>query len=243
MLKIILCDDNIQFLESLYELLEKQCREIFPQEDNFIIGPVFSDSERAIEYIKKHEVDILLLDIDMPNLSGFDVAKILCKDYEHIKIIFMSAYDNLVYSTFEFYPFAYLRKSHITSELPKVLSRIADKLQEPKRQITLITTDGPKVIDVKSIVFAESKRNYLEINLLQGKQYICRGTLTGFEKDILPSPFFRIHSAFLVNLEYVEQIQKSDCVLIENSVLPIAQRRASEFKKTYMDYLRKSLVT
>ena len=186
---------------------------------------------------------MVLLDIDMPNMNGFEVAKLLCDEYKDIKIVFMSAYDNLVYSTFEFYPFAYLRKSHISDELPKVLERVMEKIREPKRQLKLITTEGTKVVDANSITYIESNHNYYLVHLVDSKEYICRGTIADFEKMVAKFDFFRTHAAYLVNLEYVDRIIENGCVLVKDRELPIAQRRIKSFKVAYMEYLRRAFGT
>ena len=243
MLNIVFCDDNSQFLILLRNIVENECKKMIPKGEEINIGPAFGCGEKLIEYIKSNHVDVVLLDIDMPNMNGFEVAKFICKEYKDIKIIFMSAYDNFVYSAFEFYPFAYLRKSHIADELPKVLKRILEKMREPERQIKLITTEGIKLIDVNSITYVESKRNYYSVYSIQGKEYICRGTLAEFEKYIMKFDFFRTHAAFVVNLEHVEKILEKGYVSVQKKSLPIAQRRIKEFKKVYMDYIRRSLGT
>lgn len=239
MFNIIFCDDNSQYLASLKTYVQKECSRIIPREQDFSIGPAFGSGEEAIKYIAEHHVDVMLLDIDMPNMNGFEIAKFLCKEYPQIKIVFMSAYDNFVYGSFEYYPFAYLRKSHISEELPKVIKRIVDKMNESERQLMLMTTSGMKKIDANSVLYVESNRNYCTIYLIYGKKYICRGTLSAFEREVLNFDFFRIHSAFLVNLEHVERILENGFVLIHNITLPIAQKRAQEFKRTYMDYIRR----
>ena len=160
-----------------------------------------------------------------------------------VKIVFMSAYDNFVYSSFEYYPFAYLRKSYISKELPTVIKRIVEKMNETERQITLMTTLGIKKVDISSILYVESNRNYCTFHLIHNKEYVCRGTLATFEKEVMSYDFFRIHSAFLINLEHVDRILEKGFVLVKNVTLPIAQRRLQEFKKTYMDYIRRCFNT
>ena len=132
--------------------MENECRKIIPKEEETNIGPAFNSGEELIEYMKDNHVDVVLLDIDMPNMNGFEVARYICKEHNDVKIVFMSAYDNFVYSAFEFYPFAYLRKTHISDELSKVLKRIWEKMSEPERQLKLITTEGIKMVDLNSIL-------------------------------------------------------------------------------------------
>lgn len=242
-MKIVFCDDNSEFLLLLNEIVKKECQKISRPNEEIEIGPAFCSGNELIGYISQNHVDVVLLDIDMPKMSGFEVAKLLCDEYKDIKIIFMSAYDNLVYSTFEFYPFAFLRKSHISDELPKVLMRVMDKIREPYKRIELATTVGTKLIDVNSIVYVESDRNYYLVHLADSNELVCRGTIADFEKNVLKFDFFRIHSAYLVNLEHVERILENGCVLVKDRELPIAQRRIKSFKVAYMEYLRRAFGT
>jgi len=243
MLNIVFCDDNTQFLVLLKGVVEKECSKLFSEYEEFNIGPAFGSGKALMDYIKKNHVDVLLLDIVMPNMNGFEVARILCKEYAHIKIVFMSAYDNFVYSSFEFYPFAYLRKKNISNELPKVLRRILEKNREPERQLKLMTTGGIRIVDVNSIMYVESKRNYFSVYLIQEREYMCRGTLSDFEKSVSKFDFFRIHSAYLVNFEHVEKMLDKGFVLVKKASLPIAQRRMKDFKNAYMDYIRRCFGT
>ena len=243
MINMIFCDDNSQLLSTLLALVRKECLKYVSMGDDFVIGPALGSGEEAINYIKEHHADVLFLDIDMPNMSGFDVARRLCKEHPQIKIVFMSAYDNFVYSSFDYYPFAYLRKSHLKQELPRVIERIVEKMNERNKQLTVLTTDGMKKIDVQSIVYVESTRNYFTIHLIHEKEYVCRGTLSSFEKEVVECDFFRIHSAFLVNLEHVEKILENGYVLVKTTTIPIAQKRAKEFKSVYMDYIRRCFNT
>jgi DNA-binding LytR/AlgR family response regulator len=238
MIKFILCDDNEQYLTLMQDLVERECR-AFLSGGNYQVGPTFVSGQELIEYLKDHHVDVLFLDIDMPHMGGFEVAKIICQNYKDIKIIFMSAYDNFVYNAFEFYPFAYLRKSHVPEELPKVLQRVIDKLREPERRLLLSTVDGAKIVEVSAITHVESDRNYYVVHTVNDRTYTCRGTLTQFEKEVEQYDYFRIHSAFLVNLEHVDRMLDDGYVMVGSTSLPVAQRRMQDFKRAYMDYIRR----
>lgn len=243
MLRIILCDDNSKFLNVLKGYIERECRKILPEDEDFEVGPAFGSGGTALEYIEKNHIDVILLDIDMPKINGFDVAKELCSRYKDIKIVFMSAYDNFVYNSFDFYPFAYIRKNHIADEFPKVLCRIVEKKRESERRIMLNTTTGAKTVEFSSILYVESERNYCKVVLVHKKSYTCRGTLAEFESNINDRDFFRIHSAFLINFEHVDRLLEDDMVLVGESALPIAQKRKQDFKKAYMEYVRRCFGT
>ena len=105
-MNIVICDDNSLFLSSLMGVVRNECEKIFPSSVEINIGPSFENGSELIEHIRNNTVDVVLLDIDMPDMNGFEAAKYICKEHKDVKIVFMSAYDNFVYSSFEFYPFA-----------------------------------------------------------------------------------------------------------------------------------------
>ena len=153
----------------------------------------------------------------------------------------MSAYDNFVYDCFEFSPFAYLRKNRMVEELPFVIVRIVEKILEPQKQLKLATKEGNLSFLVKDILYFESKHNYFLVNCTHGRSYECRGTLSQVEEAVSQFNFYRVHSAFLVNLEHVDRIVDNFFVLVKGQRVPVAQRRIGDFRKTYTTYTRRSL--
>ena len=242
MYNIAFCDDNTQFLKQFADTVRKQCELIMPGNIDYEIGPRFSSAKAVMSYLKNNSIDLLFLDIDMPDINGFELAREICNYYKNITIVFVSSYDNFVYSSFEFNPFAYLRKSHIESELEIVLHRIVDQMLLDDKKIVLNTTDGNKVFLVKNILYFESISNYFKICCTDNTEYLCRGTLTQLEKLISSYDFYRIHSAYIVNLENINSICEKSYVVVKNGhKIPIAQKRLSSFRKTYMEYTRKCL--
>ena len=213
MIRIAFCDDNIQFLRLLRDSVQRECRRLFLKKDDYLIGPALGCGEAVFEYITENPIDLLFLDIDMPGMSGFDIAKRLCVEYPKLKIVFVSAYDNFVYSSFEYYPVAFLRKSLISDELPKVLRRVIGGIRASQRRITLATTEGERSVVLQDVTYIESDRNYCKVNMLNNKTYICRCTMAFLEEQVKELDFFRIHSAFLINLAHVERILNSGEIL------------------------------
>ena len=243
MFNIALCDDNTQFLNLLQGIIRRECAIIVQDDLECSVGPSFGSAEDVLTYIRSNPIDVLFLDIDMPRMNGFDLARILCKEFEDTIIIFMSGYDNFVYDCFEFAPFAYLRKSCIADEIPKVLARVVEKIMEPTKQLHLHTKEGPVSFYMKDILYFESKRNYFYVHCTNKRVYKCRGALSLVEENVECYNFFRIHSAFLVNVQHVDRIVDKGHVLVKEAILPVAQRRIADFRKAYAEYVRRSLGT
>lgn len=241
MFNIALCDDNTQFLNLLEGNIRRECARLIPEELECTVGPSFGNAEDVLSYIKDNPIDVLFLDIDMPKMNGFELARILCKEYKDTIIVFMSAYDNFVYDSFEFSPFAYLRKNFMVDEIPRVIDRIVEKILEPTRQLTLYTKEGNLSFYVKDILYFESKHNYYIVHCTNRRNYECRGTLSEVEELVGQYNFYRIHSAFLVNIEYVDRIIDNSYISIKGKQLPVAQRRIVDFRKAYTECTRRGL--
>lgn len=241
MFNIVLCDDNKGFMSLFKSLVNNHFRMISDENFLYKIGACFGSGTDLLEYINNYDIDVLFLDIDMPELSGFDVAKVMSQNHSKTLIVFMSAYDNFVYESFDYLPFAYMRKEKIAEDLPKVTYRIKDKLLEQTRYVTLTTSNKIIKVNSKEILFFESKRNYYVAHLINGTEYSCRGTITQLEKEIKTLGFFRVHSAFLVNLEHADRVAGDGYISIGNSQIPVAQKRSKEFRETFLEYTRRHM--
>ena len=241
MFNIVLCDDNEGYMALFKSMVNKQFQMIMPDDAMCKIGASFGSGTDLLEYAENHKIDVMFLDIDMPEMTGFEIAKVMSREHSETLIVFMSAYDNFVYESFDYLPFAYMRKEKIAEELPKVSCRIKDKLLEQTRFITLFTANKEIKVDSKEILFFESRKNYYVTHLINGSTYSCRGTISNLENETRSFGFFRTHSAFLVNLEHADRVAEDGYILIGNNEVPIAQKRAKEFKKAFLEFTRRHI--
>ena len=156
-------------------------------------------------------------------------------------IVFVSGYDNFVYESFDYFPFAYLRKEKIADELPKTVKRIKEKLSEQTKYIILATPNAEIKTDVKEILYFESRKNYYVAHLTDGREYSCRGTMAKLENDTRELGFFRVHSAFIVNLEHIERITNDGYVQTGGDEIPVAKKRTREFRKAFLEHTRRRI--
>lgn len=242
MFNIVICDDNKGYLSLFKGMAEEQFHSAVKNGLDFCIGASFDNGKALLEYAYTHRIDVLFLDIDMPDLSGFKIAKKLNeKSNGGILIVFMSAYDNFVYESFDYFPFAYIRKNNVSNDLPKVVSRIVENLSAKMRYITLPCGKQEVKVNLSEIAYFESKKNYYEAHLTNGEIYSCRGTLTQLESDIGAFDFFRIHNAYIVNLENVGRVIGNRYVTVNGVTLPIAQKRSKGFKEAFLEFTRRNI--
>lgn len=241
MLHISVCDDSVEFIRVFENQLRYQCKQLFSDRIEYKICDVFNSAEGVLRYINKSKIDVLFLDIDMPGMNGFELAKRLLVINPRIILIFVSAYNHYVFQSFEFLPFAYLRKTKIAEELPGILNRIGKRAYEMSIMIPLDTTEGTTTVNVYSVSYIKAKRNYYIVETENGKTYVCRGTLSQAEKIWTQYQFYRIHSSYIVNMEHIQSICDNQIIIgIDMEKIPIAQRRLAAFRKAYSEFtLRK----
>ena len=237
---IALCDDNLSFAQLLRARIERLLAYCAPDKLDISLAPAFSCAEEVLEYLKDGVIDILFLDIDMPKTNGFELAKTLQDIYPDTTVIFVSAYDDFVYTSFEFCPFAFLRKGHLDKELDRTLKRVIEKWTLGNKSLLFDTTNGERSFRVKDILFFEGEKNYFCIKTIHDKEYRVRGTMKSLESLTQSLDFFRIHSAYIVSLEHIEKISSDGYLVMKNGkILSISRKRFVEFKRAYMEWTRR----
>lgn len=241
MIRILFCDDDPAFVSSFLPAVKRQAQSVLELKDDELCCTYFQKGRELLDHLEKNEADLLFLDIDMPEMSGFELARALKSGKKKPTLVFVSAYDNFVYSAFEFSPFAYLRKERISEELPPLFFRIREQISNANRQLILKTAPIALSVKVEEVLYFESAQNYYKVHMTDGTVHSCRGTLSGIEKELAALDFFRIHSAYAVNLLHVKPSDEKGFLKVGSESLPLAQKRAADFKKALSIYTRRRL--
>ena len=115
MITIAVCDDDRLFAAKLKEKIRYLCACRLPERIECHVEEEFCSGSDVLVYLENHPINILFLDIDMPEMSGFTIAEQLNRKYPDTLLLFVSAHEQFVYSSFEYSPFRFLRKSHLES--------------------------------------------------------------------------------------------------------------------------------
>lgn len=225
MLHVAICDDEKKILDDLFE----QVRWTFEDADI----SCYSDGKSLISDNEKSPFDIIMLDIDMPEISGFSVAESIQKMAVKPLIIFVTSHDELVYDSLMLHPFGFVRKSHMDVELEKVLKDAEEEVASREKHFFFHTASGNVKLRLEDILYFESEGNYIKV-ITDDEEYRFRETLQTLEMSLSSDGFVRIHKGFLLNQGSVKMI-KSDSVILCNDVqLP--------FGRSYQDEARKKLM-
>lgn len=241
MIVFAVCDNDTAFAE----LMTRHLRKMFvslPDELECHVRTFFT-ANQVLKYAEENPIHVLLLDIDMPDKNGFELAKILQKKSPSTIIIFVSAYDNYVYDSFQYNPFCFLRKDHLKNELNPTIQKVLDKYLKSNETMIFFTVDGDINIRIEDIVYIESVKNYFEIHGAEKKVFRCRGTLSSIEEALQNHNFYRIHPAILVNMVNLRSVGANHMIeLTDGSLFSVSLRKWKGFNEAYMEFSRKRVL-
>ncbi len=241
-MKTIIVDDIIKNREILIEMLTDFC----PQVE--IIGEA-DNVASALSIIQKNTPDLVLLDIEMPDGTGFDLLeKIGNISFE---VVFVTAHDRYALKAIKFCALDYILKPVDVKELIKAIHRADEKYKQlnssnnfshlihniknqniNNHRIALPTQDGFVFIEVNDILRCEAEGSYTQVFLKNNKNIFATRKIKGFEELLNDYHFFRVHRSHLINLNYIEKYYRGEggyVVMIDGTSVDVSRRKKEEF--------------
>ncbi|MBQ4522024.1 MAG: response regulator transcription factor [Lachnospiraceae bacterium] len=234
-MRIAICDDDNEMLGRL----KKDVIEIFGVMKVNIEIFSFSNGKELLRMIQNDEenFDLFLLDIDMPDVSGLEIAQMLREMSVNLIIIFISAYDNYVFDSIEYSPFRYIRKSRINQELPLALKAAHTLLEkEQARYIGVKTEEGDYKISHSEIWYFEIENRRLYIYLTRNRVIKTWKTVKEFFIELNDENFVKIHSGCAINLKYIREYSSYDVTLDNGKKLLASRSGIKAIKSTLPKY-------
>lgn len=214
--------------------------ELCSQHQNIKVVDTFKNAIDAIKYLNNNEVDLIFLDIHMPNFSGIDFIKTI-KNPPHI--ILTTSDSNFAIEAFEYdFIVDYLVKPISQERFTKAIKK-AILMSDNKGVIISSEKDGTSLesdlyininkrlikIDVKSIYLVEAKGDYINVKL-EDKTYIVHSTLKKIEDKLPQDLFLKVHRSYIINLKKIIDIQDNS-VLIKKEVIPVSRSNRPELMR------------
>jgi two-component system LytT family response regulator len=242
MIKAILIDD----IEQARITLKRDLQEYAPEIE--VIGEASGVVEGA-KLLRKVQPDIVFLDIQMQDGSGFDLLDVLPEI--PFKIIFITASDAHAIKAFRYAAIDYLLKPVDPDELMQALARfkehqtdenpkyklLNDSLKnhhKPSERLALHSQDKIHIVSISDIVRCESSVNYTIFYFANNKEMVVTKTLKEFEDLLSEQKFFRVHHSHLVNARYIREFVKSEgghLIMNNGSLVPVSTRKRAEVIK------------
>ncbi|MBR4866834.1 MAG: response regulator transcription factor, partial [Clostridia bacterium] len=167
------------------------------------------------------DFDLLLLDVEMPGMSGVELAKAIRKTNHTLQIVFVTAYYEYFSDGFDVSALHYLIKPVDGGKLWPVLDRACQNLAYRLRSVLIATADGDVKVPLGDILYVEAQNVHLLIHT-PGEVLRTRMTLLAMSRE-LDETFFKIHRSFIVSLKYVRRISRTDVTMVNGDTLPLSR--------------------
>ena len=246
-IKVIIVDDEKRSRELIFDIINFH----FPE---FIIETA-ENVASGIKKINKFKPDIVFLDIDMPDGTGFDILRNL-SNY-NFKVIFITGHEEHAIKAIKFSALDYILKPVNAIELVNAVKLAVSLIKKSNEQIkieTLIdnlnqinnkpeklilnTSDNIYIVDIKDIIRCESDNNYTAFFTSNSEKIVMSKTLKEYESILPAEIFIRIHRSHLININYISRITKRDSgfiLLKDNTEIPFSPKKKNLLLKLIKD--------
>jgi two-component system LytT family response regulator len=221
--KVLIIDDDPDAIENLKKLMVGH--------NEFRVSGSVADPNLAIESVRKHQPDLIFLDIQMPGKDGFEVLRDMLAENLHAEVIFVTAYDKFAIDAIRFSALDYLLKPVSPYDLQNALIRFMGKANNPDylssmqallektihtHKLKFNTHTGFFMLSPENIVYIQADWNYSEVFISDTKSELVTMNIGRLEEILPKHLFYRISRSVIINVTYlVRVIRKKRIAVLE----------------------------
>lgn len=234
-MKLVICDDDLKISQRIEELLLSYDPKLFDID-------VFNDPKRFLKTLEsspEKKYDFYFLDIEMPHLTGIDLADAVRKVDAFAPIIFLTSYEQYMPDVFRLQTFDYLLKPPTKEKIYPVLDRIVLYLTLNEKKFNFEFNRNSYSVPFNEIVFFEKDKRKVLIETIHGEYMVTMTTselLASLQDD-----FVQIHASYIVNCRYIKKINSQSVALNFQGTereLPISRRFQQEARLKIVRQMR-----
>lgn len=233
MVKIAICDDDKKIICEIEKAVESY------KGFKFELS-TYSSGEELLKV--NGNFDIIFLDIEMDHINGIETAREIRKYDKDVKIIYVTSYTDYMNLAFSVHAFGYLNKPvkevNIHNQLDEVLSYLKEDEEET---IEFITTDGVIRLPLSDICYFEYINRKVKLKTLK-ESYIIKETISNIANRMKEYGFYMPHKSFTVNLFNVKSIKGYDIFMMDGDIIPLSQKKSTEFRDEFNIFLEKRIL-
>lgn len=226
MIKVVICGDDAHFLDEVEKMLrvyEKKTGSLFSIKK-------IDQSSTLMEVI--HDFQIYFFDLKRSENSGFELAKTIHIHDERAIIIFITAYPEYVFGSFQFDISNYIMKPITQIQIDCEMNRIIRKLQTYEQEFLVVkNSNGLNKIYLSEVEYIETYDRKVMIHCRDGRNETGRFKLRDLEERLKKYPFIRCHNSYIVNVDYIRQIQGLSVKLLSGEIIYTTKYRKKDLIK------------
>ncbi|MBK8701927.1 MAG: response regulator transcription factor [Saprospiraceae bacterium] len=231
----LIVEDNAFMATVLHDLLIQHAADI-------TVLDIAHTGKEAIQLIAAGKPNVVFLDIELPDMTGFEMLQQL--DDISFQTVFITSHSHYAIRAFRFNALDYLIKPVKENELDEAIKRVlkstgnGTEVKEAlsnlesqaveNQKLVLSTQSGTLRLPLKQITHIEGERNYSYIHFSNGSRELSSKNLAYFEDILLDKSFFRSHRSYLVNKYHIDALKNELFVLKNGTEIPISRRKKTE---------------
>lgn len=238
-IKAVIVDDELPMCDELKCMLEAS--------GTIEVTGICHNGEAALALVGKISVDVLFIDIQMPGMTGIELARKLSGFKKIPLMVFVTAFSNYAIEAFAVEAVDYLLKPFDESDIERVLKRLRQRLDQPMRpnpvkylnKVLAEAGDRLEVIEINRIQFFEAEDRQVYLQTVDDKRYEIRNRLNELEGMLDPANFFRCHRNYIVNINQIAQLanwfHRGYLLIMKNSLreIPVGRVYSAQLKNHF----------
>lgn len=244
MIRIGICDDNSIMLHNLDNIISKA----FDAHTSDFEIMTFGSGALLVNSHQQDPFHIIFLDIDMPKMPGFDVAKTLRDEFSNCFIIFVTSHSELMYESMDFQPFHFIKKNcdePISSSVNRIVKKLMKHMRQNEKVILEDDLSGRHAVYIHNIIYLESDKHYVKYYIKDMPEPIkMRENISDCEEKYIYYDFVRIHKRYLINLKYLSNFDNTNNEVLLgmiNKKLAMSKNYKKDVDEKYTLYLRSKI--
>lgn len=232
-MRIAICDDISESACELKHRIENICaKQDWPLDCRVFTSPVtMLEADLSC-------VQVVFLDINMPELNGLDAARQLKEKYPDLIVVFVTGFIEYAPAGYHVSAFRYLLKQQLGSSLPLVMEEIRRKMCEAEGSISIEQKSGMITLPLKNILYLEGtpNRRVLFHQANSSKALEALGKLADYEQRLSKNGFLKLQKSFIANMSYISKISSYQVVLTDGTVLSASEKYYKQVQANFLQW-------
>ena len=237
MLKIVICDDRKEDRDKMHQYVQQFCKEKMLQAEI----KIFDHPDELICECEKYRPHIYILDIVMPMVNGIQAARELRWNQPDAQIIFATSEESFALESFDVNPVNYILKPVKKKKLFDTLDLAIKRINlEEENAVTIKVKGGYRTLHLGDIMYLDYRNHVVSYHLLSGETISASTLRIGFAEYLMQNheedDIVLCHESVAVNIQSIDKLTKTELMVRNQEILPVAKSRYAQVAEKYMEY-------